>query len=68
MKNISLFAHAPGDPSVGIQSSSWSVSDLGDLDDYEGQREDVRKAFADAFELIVGEKVRVTFSDEFSAD
>jgi hypothetical protein len=65
---LTLVAIAAGDPSVGIQSLMWSVGDLGTLDDYPEQREEVRQAFLNAFSLVAGEPVRVTFSDEWERD
>jgi len=66
---VSLYAFAKGDMSVGIPHSQWTIEDVGSLDDYEGQREDVRKAFSDAFALLTGEsKVQVRFSDEQATD
>ncbi|CAM2164609.1 hypothetical protein BLAT2472_170017 [Burkholderia latens] len=61
---ITLHAYAPGDMTVGIPNAHWTVEDVGPLDDYEGMREDVRKAFAAAFDTIAGSKARVWFSDE----
>ena len=67
MAAISLEVYAPGDPEAGIASQRWSVNDVGDLDAYEGQRDDVRAAFRQAFLSLIGdgERIVVAFSDEF---
>lgn len=64
MPEINLVAFAAGDPSVGIASQTWVVENIGTLDDYDEQREEVRDAFTASFSLLTGESVRVTFSDE----
>lgn len=62
---IDLHAFAPGDMSVGIHHQQWTIQNIGPLDDYDGQREDVRKGFAEAFAMLAGEgKVQIRFSDE----
>jgi hypothetical protein len=67
MATVSLEAYAPGDPEAGIASQRWSINDVGDLDDYPGQRDDVRAAFKHAFLSLIGdgERIVVAFSDEF---
>jgi hypothetical protein len=62
MYGLSAFIAAPGDPSAGIPSASWVVEDLA-IDDAE-HREIAREALRVAFETIIGDPVRVTFSDE----
>lgn len=66
MATNSLTAFAPGDPSVGIPSQSWTINDIGEVDAFITHREHVRAAFAKAFRSLVpdGERVTVMFEDE----
>ena len=66
--SIDLYAFAPGDTSVGILHERWTVQGVGSLDDYEGQREEVRQAFAAAFGTLANSKVQIRFSDESTVD
>lgn len=63
-KSLTLFAATQADVSAGFASEGWTIENLGILDEYKGQREDVRKAFIKAFKILSGEVVRVWFSDE----
>lgn len=63
-RDICLIATAPGCREAGLTPSTWTIENIGHVDSYEGQRADVRKAFSAAFEMLVGEPVTVTFSDE----
>ncbi|WP_175888127.1 hypothetical protein [Burkholderia contaminans] len=64
---IDLIALNTGDMSVGIPNLTFTVEDVGTLDDYEGQREEVRMAFRDAFLTLV-DNVKIVFSDEHKED
>jgi hypothetical protein len=63
-RDICLIATAPGCRAAGLSPCTWTIENIGHVDSYERQREDVRKAFAAAFETLVGEPVVITFSDE----
>jgi len=62
----SITAFTVGDPSVGLQPQAWTIEEVGDLDNYPGQREDVRAAFMAAFMMMTddGDPIRVLFDDE----
>lgn len=62
---INLLAFCTGDTSVGIPNVSWSIEDVGSLDDYPGQREDTRKLFEIAF-LTIADNIKIVFSDEIA--
>lgn len=64
INQIDLFAICKGDASVGLDDLYWTVENVV-VDLYDEHREDVRKAFSEAFATLVGEKVSVTFSDEW---
>lgn len=64
---IDLIAMNKGDMSVGIPDLTFTIQDVGTLDDYDGQREEVRMAFAEAFMTLV-DNVKIVFSDEIKED
>ena len=41
MNEIHLYAYCPGDPSVGIGDADFTIENIGALDTYEGQRENL---------------------------
>lgn len=60
---IDIYAFSNGDMSVGIPNENYKIGNIGELDNYEGQRETVREAFQIAFLTFV-DNVRIVFSDE----
>lgn len=60
---MDLYAHAKGDPLVGLPSRTWVVENIEPFEEKE-HREEVRSIFTYSFALLAGEPVRVTFSDE----
>ena len=63
MKQIDAIIFAAGDPSVGIPHVTWTIDNIGDLDDYDTQRQEFREALEAAFSCIA-ERPSVSFSDE----
>jgi len=65
-KELDIIVDDYGDPSVGIFSGHWEVKGgifIEDNDD----REKIRKAFQEAFELVT-DTPRVVFSDEIESE
>lgn len=63
MKELAAVIFAAGDPSVGIPHVTWTIDNIGDLDDYDTQRQEFREALEAAFSCLA-ERPSVSFSDE----
>ena len=63
-KRIDLYIEFPGDPSVGILSCFWEILNVGEEIQDKEHREEVRTSFKKAFEILIGDIVRVHFTDE----
>ena len=66
MIKSSMIISAPGDESVGIFGATWEINDI--VIDDDNHREEVRKAFSEAFTVLTGEKVSVMFNDNFQPE
>jgi len=66
MIESSMIVTTPGDESVGIFGTTWEVNNI-ILDD-DSHREEVRKAFSEAFTVLTGENVSVMFNDNFQPE
>ncbi len=59
-----VYIGAAGDTSVGIPSTTIEIDLQLDVDNYDGQREDIRLILENAFVDILDEPVKVAFEDE----
>jgi hypothetical protein len=63
---VTLYACYPGDNAAGIPAASWEIKDLFDASTGSAERAEIKKAFGNAFKLVLGESVEISFSDEIN--
>ena len=61
---LTLIVEFPGERSTGIPSATWEIDNISVEDDE--HREQIRKAFKEAFDCQTGGGHRILFSDEIS--
>ena len=67
-RRIDLYVEFKGDSSVGILSQFWKILNVGEELIDNKHREEVREAFKNAFETLINEPVKVSFTDELMLD
>ena len=61
----SLHIYYPGYAEAGVPAMGWNINDLPVLEN-EQRRQDVKKVFKNAFRVLLGDEVVVTFIDELT--